>query len=263
MRVRVLHVRVLVGLPAARRLRGEPVRHRVIGVRMVRRDGRRADHHLGAVGPQHRDLVLADLVRADEQAAVALLLRDDGQADAGVAGRGLHDGAAGLQLARLLGGLDHAQRDPVLDRAARVEVLDLGEHPARRRRRASRAGDLAQPQQRGVPDQIDQRVVDLHLSPPCVSDPRARGPVASAARRYPTAEHSDRSAAADLTAAAEAWPAAAGGQVRIRAVSELLSVNYRDLRREPSCQRPSSSRPHVPRSGAPSRARSPASGPTT
>ena len=34
----------------------------------------------------------------------------------------------GLQLAGRLGGIDHADRDAILDRTARVEVLDLGQH---------------------------------------------------------------------------------------------------------------------------------------
>ncbi len=164
--VRVLHVGVLVRLPAAGRLPGEPVRDRVIGVRMVRGHGRRADDDLGAVRAQHADLVLADLVGAHEQAPVALLLGHDGQAHAGIARRRLHDGAAWLEFAGLLGGLDHPQRDPVLDRAAGIEVLDLGQHGRAVARAWQGAGDLAQPQQRRIADEVDQGIVDLHLSPP-------------------------------------------------------------------------------------------------
>lgn len=91
-------------------------------------DRRRADDDLGTVGAQHIDLVRGHLVRADEDALVALLLRDDRQADARVAARRLDDRAAGLQLTALFGGLDHAQGDPVLDRPAGVEVLDLGQN---------------------------------------------------------------------------------------------------------------------------------------
>ena len=64
---------------------------------------------------QHVALVLADLVRADEHAVVAALLGDQGQADAGVAGGRLDDGAAGLQLAaRASAASIIAQRDAVL-----------------------------------------------------------------------------------------------------------------------------------------------------
>ena len=138
---RVLRVRVLVGLPGARGLRDQPVGHRVVGVGVLRRDRGRADHHLGPVGAQHVLLVLADLVRADEDAAVAALLGDQGEADAGVAAGRLDDGAAGLQRPGLLGGRDHLHRDAVLDRAARVEVLDLGQDQRRHvRRPPGRAG---------------------------------------------------------------------------------------------------------------------------
>ena len=100
---RVLRVRVLVGLPGARGLPDQPVGHRVVGVRVLGCDRRRADHHLGAVGPQHVALVLADLVRADEDAVVAALLGDQRQPDAGVPAGRFDDGAAGLQLPGLLG----------------------------------------------------------------------------------------------------------------------------------------------------------------
>src|SRR3546814_2572501 len=49
----------------------------------------------------------------------------DLQADAGVARRALDQGVAGLDVAALLGGLDHAHADAVLDRTAGVLVLEL------------------------------------------------------------------------------------------------------------------------------------------
>src|SRR3546814_14140498 len=62
------------------------------------------------------DLLAAHLVRDHQHELVALLLRDQGQADAGVARRALDQGVAGLDVAALLGGLDHAHADAVLDR---------------------------------------------------------------------------------------------------------------------------------------------------
>src|SRR5690606_31732750 len=73
---------------------------------------------------------LADLVRADEDALVSTLLGHDRQPHPGVAGRRLDDGAARLEQAALLGVLDHLDRDAVLGAAARVQVLDLGQHHA-------------------------------------------------------------------------------------------------------------------------------------
>ena len=128
---------------------------------MLRGDRGRADDHLGAVRLEHVALVLADLVGADEDAAVALRLGHHRQPDAGVAGGRLDDRAARLQLAGGLGGLDHPGRDAVLHGAAGVEVLDLREHqraasPPPSRRSVERA--RAEPQQRGVADQVQERV---------------------------------------------------------------------------------------------------------
>ena len=60
-----------------------------------------------------------------EQDGVALQRGAHGEADAGVAARGLEDGDAGAQLPLPLGLLDHAARDAVLHRAARVAALEL------------------------------------------------------------------------------------------------------------------------------------------
>ena len=143
-RLGVRHVRVLVGLEAARDLLGEPRRDRVVRLGRVVLDGGRRDHDLGAVAAQHRDLLLAHLVGHHEDAAVALLRRRDREADAGVARGRLDDRAAGLQLPVALGRLDHREPDPVLDRAARVQELELREDRARARRaRSGRAGRSA------------------------------------------------------------------------------------------------------------------------
>src|SRR5439155_13253202 len=117
----VVDVGVLVGLPGAGNLPRQPVGDVVVRLRVLGRHGGRADHHLGAVRPEHADLVDGHLVRAHEHAAVTLPLGHDGQPDAGVAAGRLDDRATGAQLAGLLGGLDHPQRDAVLDRAAGCE----------------------------------------------------------------------------------------------------------------------------------------------
>src|SRR5205814_9766933 len=56
---------------------------------------------------------------------IAFLGADHREADPGIAARRLDDGLAGLQVAALLGRLDDTERQPVLDRAERVERLDL------------------------------------------------------------------------------------------------------------------------------------------
>ena len=149
-RVRVRHVRVLVGLEAARDLLGEPRADRVVRLRRVGLDGGRRDHDLGAVGAQHRDLLLAHLVGHDEDAAVALERRGDREPDARVPRGRLDDRAARLQQPVALGRLDHRQADPVLDRAAGVQVLELGEDRA-----GHVAGDAIEPDDRGAADELE------------------------------------------------------------------------------------------------------------
>ena len=153
-RLRVGHVRVLVGLEAARDLLGQPVGDRVVALRRVVLDRGRRDHDLGAVGAQHRDLLLAHLVRHHEDAAVAARGRRDREPDAGVARGRLDDRPAGLQLPLALGGLDHRHPDPVLVRAARIQVLEL-----REQRRRDVAADPVEPDDRRLADEVEQRRV--------------------------------------------------------------------------------------------------------
>ena len=94
-RLWIRHVRVLVGLEAAGDLLGEPRGDGVVALGRVVVDRGRRDHDLGAVGAQHRDLLLAHLVGHHEDAAVALAGCRERKADAGVAGRRLDDRAAG------------------------------------------------------------------------------------------------------------------------------------------------------------------------
>jgi len=158
---RVVGVGVLVGLPGAGLL-GEPVADVVVGVRVLRSDGGRADHDLGAVGLEHVALVLADLVGAHEDARVALLLGHHRQAHAGVARGRLDDRAARLERAGGLRGLDHAGGDAVLHRPAGVEVLDLGEHQRAVGRAAREVEGPAQPDERSVADEVEEGVHVLH-----------------------------------------------------------------------------------------------------
>ena len=118
-------VRVLVGLESAGDLLGESVGDRVVALRRVRVDRGRRDDDLGAVRAQHRDLLLAHLVRHHEDAAVAAQRRGHREADARVSRRRLDDRASRAQPPVLLRRLDHGVPDPVLHRAAGVQVLEL------------------------------------------------------------------------------------------------------------------------------------------
>jgi hypothetical protein len=156
--VRVAPVRVLVRLVGAGDLFGEPVRDRVVALRRLGRDRVGADHDLGAVGAQKRDLLLAHLVGHDEDAAVALERRRDRKADAGIAGGRLDDRAARLQLPAALGLLDQLDADPVLDGAAGAHVLELGED-----RRRALGNDALKPRERRVADEVENgRVLPRH-----------------------------------------------------------------------------------------------------
>ena len=156
--LRVALVRVLVGLVGAGDLLGEPVGDRVVALRRLGRDRVRADHDLGSVGAQERDLLLAHLVGHDEDAVVALDRGGDREADSGVPGRGLDDRPAGLQLPFALGLLDQLDADPVLDRPAGADVLELGEHG-----RGVVGNDALEPRERRVADEVENgRVLARH-----------------------------------------------------------------------------------------------------
>ena len=77
-----------------------------------------------------QDLLARHLVGHDQQRAVALCAADQREPEAGVAGRRLDDGAAGLEAAVGLRRLDHRARRPVLDRAGRIGAFELEEQPA-------------------------------------------------------------------------------------------------------------------------------------
>ncbi len=156
---RATRVGVLVRLPATGELTGETVGDAVVAVGVLRRDRGRAHDHLGTVGPQHVALVLADLVGTHEHALVAALLRDQGQADAGVAGGGLDDRPARLQFTRRFGRIDHLHRDAVLGASAGIEVFDL-------RRYEPRSGfhHRVELDEGGVSDEVDDGIRNAHDS---------------------------------------------------------------------------------------------------
>ncbi len=149
-RLGIRRVRVLVGLEAARDLLGEPIGDRVVALRRVRVDRGRRDHDLGAVRAQHRDLLLAHLVRHDEDAAVAAERSRDRETDARVARRRLDDRPARPQASVLLGRLDHREPDAVLHGAAGVQVLELREELA-----GNVALETLEPHDRRVPDELE------------------------------------------------------------------------------------------------------------
>jgi hypothetical protein len=88
-----------------------------------------------------------------------LCVADQRQPDAGVAGRALDDHPAGAQLAGLFGVADDAPGGAILDRAARVEELGLGEDGA-----AGLGARLVQLDQRRAADGADEAVANIHCA---------------------------------------------------------------------------------------------------
>ena len=68
----------------------------------------------------------------------------------------------GLSRPAALGGLDHRQPDPILDRAARVQHLELGEEQRLALDRPEVAGHPGEPHERRPPDEIEDRFGILH-----------------------------------------------------------------------------------------------------
>ncbi len=156
MRPRVPLVAVLVRTERAGRLAHEAFGDGVVRLRIVGLDRDRTHDDLGAVGPQQRDLLGRDLVGHHEDAPVAALRGDDGEADTRVARRRFDDRAARLEQAVALGGVDHRDRRTVFDAATGVRHLELRDDLA-----AQAIGDAPKADEGSVADQIEERVGDL------------------------------------------------------------------------------------------------------
>src|SRR5690606_20328498 len=112
------------------------------------------EHHFRTHGLEVEDLLPAHLVRDDEDQAVALLLRHQGQGEARVAGRAFDGRVAGFVPAGLFRRLDHRQADAVLDRSTGIGAFKLEEEFAR-------AGvEPAHAHHGRVADQLQDAVVD-------------------------------------------------------------------------------------------------------
>ena len=130
-RLRVGRVAELVDEMAAGDLARQAFGDVAVILGMALADVRAGHHHVRPHRLQVKDLLLAHLVGDDQQQPIALLCRDQRQPQAGVAGRGLDQRATGLEGAGALGGLNEIQADAILDRAARILVLELQEQLAR------------------------------------------------------------------------------------------------------------------------------------
>jgi hypothetical protein len=118
---------------------------------------RRNQAQIGADQAQVILLLLALGVGHHDDRAIAQRVADQGQTDAGVAGRALDDGAARLQPAGGDRVLDDGQRRAILDRSAGIEEFGLAQDLAAGRGRGARQTD-----ERRVADGIDEAVADGH-----------------------------------------------------------------------------------------------------
>ena len=126
--------------------------------------GTLAQHQLCAVSLHQLAALDAHGLGHHDDDAVALGSCHGSQTDAGVAGGGLDDDGAGLELAGSLGVIDHGLGDTVLDGAGGVEVFQLCQKLGRK---VCILLDMGQLQQRGVADQLVCGSIDLaHNSKP-------------------------------------------------------------------------------------------------
>ena len=89
--------------------------------------GRRRQDQLGPVSAHRGAPFDRQVVRHDQRHPEAAHRRDHRQCDPGVAAGCLDQPVARLDFAALLGAPDHRQRRAILDRAARIVALELGQ----------------------------------------------------------------------------------------------------------------------------------------
>ncbi|MNY06229.1 hypothetical protein D3C86_1389790 [compost metagenome] len=162
---RVGRVVELVGEERIGNFRRQPRGNVLVVLGMALADVGAGDVHLGAHGLEVQDLLGGHLVRHHQHHPVTLGAADQGQAEAGVAGGGFDDGAAGAQAAIAFGGVDHRQTDAVLDRTAGVLGFEF-------EKQRTRAGiESADAYQWGVADQFEHGRTGIveHVITPCVN----------------------------------------------------------------------------------------------
>ena len=138
----------LVGKEGARQVARQARRVILVVLGMALAHVRARGVHFRAQGFQVQHFFRRHLVGHDENHAVALDAAHQGQADAGVAGGGLDDGAARLQAAVGFGRFDDGQADAVLDGTAGILRFQFQEQLAQARVEPGHFD------QRGIADQL-------------------------------------------------------------------------------------------------------------
>mmetsp|Transcript_54588 Transcript_54588/g.171408 ORF Transcript_54588/g.171408 Transcript_54588/m.171408 type:complete len:457 (-) Transcript_54588:91-1461(-) len=160
-RERVARVDVLVQHVAVELLR-QPGRQEDVGVLGVPRGLRGRAQDLGAEALHGVHLLPRHLLRQADDHLVALEGGRQGEPDARVAAGGLDQHVPGLDPAALLRLLDHALADAVLDGAAGVEELHLGEQLALD---VEELGEARHADHGREADQVEGGVADLRVGP--------------------------------------------------------------------------------------------------
>ena len=157
---RVGRIGKLIDIEGAGGFIGDPLRHVLVILGMALADVRARHHDLDAHRAQVKDLLLAHLVGDDEPQPIALVNRRECETEAGVAGGRLDDRSARREFSFLLGGLDHPQRDSILDRATGILRFEL------RVELATTRVELRQADHRRVADQVEGIGVGCHATLP-------------------------------------------------------------------------------------------------
>ena len=159
MRARIVGIAELVDEVRARGFAREAFGHVLVILRMAFGDVGARQHDFGAHRFQIEDFFAAHLVGDDENKLVALLLRDECEPDAGIAGGAFHERVARPDLAGFFSRFDHRQTDAILDRSARIGVFELEE------KFAFSTIEILRFHDRRVADQFENAVVDGHANP--------------------------------------------------------------------------------------------------
>ena len=122
----------------------------------------RRQNQFGAIGTHRLTALDALVLRHDEDHAVATHRGGHGERNAGIAGGGLDQRVARLDVATRLGARHHRQRRTILHRTGRVVAFELGEDDVATCRDGG-AGQSLQANQRRVADEVLQRLI--HYSP--------------------------------------------------------------------------------------------------
>ena len=157
---RIRLVGILIRQDRVRGLAMNAFRDPVVGLRMVRRHGRRRHDDASSQGLQEIDFLSAHLVRHREHRPVPLDRRDHGKAQPGVPARRLDDRSTGPQGPLRLRVLDHLLADAVLHAPSGIHHLEL-----RQDETLHTVHDLRQLDEGRVPDGLQNARIVPHGRP--------------------------------------------------------------------------------------------------